>query len=203
MSEAISVAAYYRMSTDKQEDSIERQKSQVVPYCQARGYAVVREYTDLGIAGDEIVKRKEFQRMLRDAQAGLFKGIVCDDRDRFGRFDNIDLGEIFAPLRRKGVWVESVAQGRVDWESFAGRITDAVLQEAKRMESQAISRRVLSQQLNRAMRGENNGSRALYGYRWEPDRERGKRLVPDGRKAEVVKLVFRMYDQGNTLFAIA
>src|SRR5947209_12127715 len=108
----IPVAVYYRMSDDRQENSIERQRSQVIPYAKKHGYQIVREYIDLGISGSEITKRKEFQRMLRDAQAGHFQGILIDDKDRFGRFDSIDSGEIVGPLRRKGVWLEAVAQGR-------------------------------------------------------------------------------------------
>jgi DNA invertase Pin-like site-specific DNA recombinase len=196
----IPAAAYYRFSDDRQENSIARQRSQVEPYAAKHGYQIVREYTDEGISGDVITKRREFQRMLRDAQAGQFKAILCDDKDRFGRFDAIDLGEVVAPLRRKGVWVETVAQGRIDWNTFAGRITDAILQEAKNMEQEAISRRVLSSQLLKAQRGETTGGRATYGYRQEGD---PPRLVPDGRKAEVVQLIFRLYDQGQTLFAIA
>src|SRR5262245_9189368 len=156
---AVPAAAYYRMSDDKQENSIERQRSQVEPYARRKGYHVVAEYTDEGIAGDEIAKRKAFQRMLRDAQAGAFKVIVTDDKDRFGRFDCIDLGEVVAPLRRKGVYLDAVAQGVVDWNSFAGRITDAVIQEAKNLELDAISRRVLSGQLLKAQKGINTGGR--------------------------------------------
>jgi DNA invertase Pin-like site-specific DNA recombinase len=199
----VDAAAYYRMSDDRQENSLQRQRSLVEPYAQKHGYRIIAEYTDPGIAGDEIAKRKEFQRMLRDAQAGRFKVILCDDKDRFGRFDSIDGGEVIAPLRRKGVRLETVAQGRTDWNSFAGRITDAVLQEAKSMELDAISRRVLSGQLLRARLGRSTGGRTLYGYRWEPDPERGKRMVPDGLKAEVVRLVFRMYDEGHSLHAVS
>jgi DNA invertase Pin-like site-specific DNA recombinase len=191
------------MSTAKQEDSIDRQRSQVEPYAVKQGYQIVREYIDEGIAGDEITKRKDFQRMLRDAQAGHFKAILCDDKDRFGRFDSIDAGEVVAPLRRKGVWVDTVASGRVDWESFAGRITDSILQEAKKLEQEAISRRVLSNQLLKASAGKDTGGLPLYGYRREPDPVFGSRLVSDGRKAEVVRLVFSLYDRGWTLGAIA
>lgn len=203
MSAPVRAVAYYRMSTLKQEDSIDRQKSQVLPYAQKHGYPIVREYIDEGIGGDEIAKRKDFQRLLRDAQAGHFDVILCDDKDRFGRFDSIDSGEVVAPLRRKGVWLETVAQGRVDWESFAGRITDAVLQEAKNLELDAISRRVLSNQLLKAQKGIDTGSRAPYGYRWEPDPEFGKKLTPDGHRAEVVRRIFEWYDQGWTLTLIA
>jgi DNA invertase Pin-like site-specific DNA recombinase len=198
----IRVVAYYRMSTLRQEDSIERQRLQVLAWIEKSGYTLVAEYIDEGISGDEIARRREFQRLLRDARAGVFDGIVCDDKDRFGRFDSIDLGEIVAPLRRQGVWLETVAQGRMDWNSFAGRITDAVLQEAKRLEQEALSRRVLSNQLLRAKDGKDTGGRNLYGYRREPDPVRGNKYVPDGLKAEVVKLIFRMYDEGASLFDI-
>jgi DNA invertase Pin-like site-specific DNA recombinase len=201
--QSIKAAVYFRMSTDKQEHSVDRQRSQVIPHAEKHGYVIVGEYIDEGIAGDEIRKRKEFQRLLRDAQAGLFSAILCDDKDRFGRFDSIDAGEIIAPLRRKGVWVDTVAQGKIDWESFAGRVTDAVLQEAKSMESDALSRRVLSMQLLAAQNGGHNGGKAPYGLRLEPDPLRGKVHVPDGHKAEVVRYVFRRYDEGATLGQIA
>jgi DNA invertase Pin-like site-specific DNA recombinase len=203
MTTPIPCAVYYRMSDDRQENSIDRQKSQVIPYAEKHGYQIIREYVDEGIPGDEIAKRRQFQRMLRDAHAGQFQGILCDDKDRFGRFDVIDLGEIVAPLRRKGVWLETVAQGRVDWNSFSGRITDAILQEAKSMESEAISRRVLSAQLIKAQKGVTTGGRACYGYRWEADPRQGKKLVPDGRKADVVRLCFRLYAEGQTLGQLA
>lgn len=194
---------YFRMSTLRQEDSIERQRSQVLPYAAKRGYTIVREYLDEGISGGEILRRKEFQRMLRDAQTGAFQAILCDDKDRFGRFDSIDLGEIVAPLRRKGVWVDTVAQGKIDWESFSGRITDAVLQEAKNLEQEAISRRVLSMQLLAAQSAKYTGGPALYGFRLEPDPLRVMIYVPDGHKGEVVQFIFRRYDEGASTRQIA
>jgi site-specific DNA recombinase len=141
----------------------------VVPYAARQGYQRVEEYTDEAIAGDELEKRKQFQRMLRDAQAGKFSVILCDDKDRFGRFDFIDYGEVVGPLRRAGVRLETVAQGRVDWESFAGRITDAIFQEAKAMEIEALSRRVLTGALKDARVGKHLGGSAPYGYRLVPD----------------------------------
>src|SRR6516164_5162255 len=127
----VDAAVYYRMSDDKQENSIDRQRSQVLPYAQTHRYRIVAEYTDEGIPGDEIHKRREFQRLLRDAQAGLFTAILCDDKDRFGRFDSIDAGEVIAPLRRKGVWLDTVAQVRNDWDDFASRMMGGIRQEMR------------------------------------------------------------------------
>jgi len=199
---SVVTVAYLRMSDLRQENSIDRQRSQIEAYAAKNGYTISREYIDEGISGDQILKRKEFQRMLRDAQAGQFECILCDDKDRFGRFDSIDLGEIVAPLRRKGVWVETAAQGRIDWESMAGRMSDSIMQEAKLIEQAAISRRVLSGQMQRAKEGKDTGGRRTYGYRWEVGFEQKKRFVPDGFKAEVVKLIFQLYDDGRTLFQI-
>jgi DNA invertase Pin-like site-specific DNA recombinase len=193
---------YYRMSDDKQENSIGRQKSQVEPYAARQGYTITREYLDEAISGSEERKRKEFLQMLQDLQKrGAPRVILCDDKDRFSRFDSIDYGYYVKPLRDAGVKLITVAQGVVDWSSFAGRIADAVLQEARNLEQEAISRRVLSSQLLKAQTGGYTGGPAPYGYRWEPLDP--PRLVPDGHKAEVVRLIFRLYDGGRTLYAIS
>src|SRR6516162_3904125 len=206
MNDTSRAVAYYRMSTDRQEDSIERQRSQVELYAARHGYAITREYIDEGIAGDEERKRKGFLRMLEDA-AHLrdFSIILCDDKDRFGRFDSITQGYYVKPLRDAGVRLETVAQGRVDWSSFAGRITDAVLQEAKKIESQANSRRVISWMLQMAGNGKWLGGAPPYGYRLADDPKLGKRLVPgDAREVEAVRLMFRLYGQrGFTLAQVA
>jgi DNA invertase Pin-like site-specific DNA recombinase len=205
-------AVYYRMSDDHQENSIERQQSLVRPYADRHEYEIVREYKDEGIAGDEERKRKDFMRMLRDAQGGEFQVILCDDKDRFGRFDTITQGYYVKPLRDAGVWLETVAQGKVDWSSFSGRITDAVLQEAKKLESQATSRRVITQMHLMARQGTWLGGVAPYGYKVverpgrTPDAKKWpKMLVPgDLAKVEAVRLIFHLYgEQGYTLDQVA
>jgi DNA invertase Pin-like site-specific DNA recombinase len=194
-------AAYYRMSTDRQEDSIDRQRSQVEAYAARQGYAIVRDYLDEGIAGDEERKRKGFLQMLQDAARGDFAVILCDDKDRFGRFDSITSGYYIKPLRDAGVRLETVAQGRADWTSFAGRVTDAVLQEAKKIESQATSRRVLTQMVQMARKGLWLGGPPPYGYVLVDDELYGKRLVPgDPIHVKAVQLIFRRFaDQGASL----
>jgi DNA invertase Pin-like site-specific DNA recombinase len=196
------------MSDDEQVNSIDRQRSQVDPFAAHRGYGIVAEYIDEGIPGDEVERRPGFLRLLKDAQKGAFDVILCDDRDRFGRFDSIDYGYYVKPLRDRGVWLETLAQGKLDWTSFAGRLTDSVQQEAKQMEVQATSRRVLTGFLALAKKGRFLGSPVPYGYRLHVDIDpRGQRvkgtsrLVPgDPHEIEVVLLLFRLYgDDGLSL----
>jgi DNA invertase Pin-like site-specific DNA recombinase len=143
------------MSTTKQEDSPERQRSTVQPHCRQQGYHIVGEYLDPGISGDEFTKRTEFQRLLRDAAAGKFDGIVVDHKDRLSRADPVDyIATIVHPLRRAGVWVESVATRRVDWSSIGGGILDYIQQYQTSDESKERTRRSLNGIIKHVKAGE-------------------------------------------------
>ncbi len=110
-------AVYIRMSTDDQADSPQRQRDQVLPYCEKKGYRVVEVYEDAGMRGWDN-DRPAFQRLLRDAQKGLFDIIVVDEASRLSRQDPIEYVVTVAhPLRQAGVAVEVVDEGRqMNWD---------------------------------------------------------------------------------------
>ena len=60
----MNIAAYCRVSTDKSDqlNSLETQK--------CTGDNLIKLYADEGISGTKIKNRKEFQRMLADAEKG-------------------------------------------------------------------------------------------------------------------------------------
>src|SRR5262245_10218325 len=196
----IRAAIYLRRSTDLQEHSFDRQRSQVEALAKRHGYVIVATYQDDAIAGDHVQKRKGFCQMLEDAKRGRFQVILCDSKDRFGRFDLIDAGEVIAPLRRAGVKLHTAAEGLIDWGSFAGRITDAVLQEAKQLETRELSRRVASKVLLKVQRGEWVPAVPPYGLKVALADGR-KRLVPgDPDEVRVVRFIFdAVADRGLTV----
>ena len=160
----IPAVAYYRMSTDRQETSIPAQRSEIRNYAKKHGYEVVREYRDEGISGDATEKRVEFQKMLRDAKERRdFEVVLCWDQDRFGRFDPLEAGYWIKPLRDAGVRLETVAQGRIDWEDFAGRIIYAVQQEGKHAFLRDLSRNATRGQIHAAREGKRVGGPPPYG----------------------------------------
>jgi DNA invertase Pin-like site-specific DNA recombinase len=184
--------AYLRVSTKKDEQaaSIPTQREEVRKYAEKHGYRIIREYVDDGISGDETEKRVAFQRMLADAKARRdFVAVLCWDQDRFGRFDPLEAGYWIKPLRDAGVHLATVAQGRVNWDDFAGRIVYAVQQEGKHAFLEDLSRNALRGSLAAARRGEWCGGPTPYGLRVE-----GKRLVPgDPAEIEIVRYLFRAY----------
>jgi|GEM_PF-5359527 len=187
-------AVYLRCSTLKQEDSPERQRSQILPFAERFGFEIVETFADEGIPGDEIEGRPEFCRMLDLAKRGKFSVILCDDVDRFGRFDSLQLGEVASPLVRAGVRLFTVAQGEVQWTNLAGRINSMLQAEFKKAESKDISRRVTTDLLRRAKLGEWVSGRAPYGYTAQKVRDEGgaekRTLVPDADESLVVKWLF-------------
>jgi DNA invertase Pin-like site-specific DNA recombinase len=192
----IPAVAYYRMSTDRQEASIPDQREAVEKLAKQRGYRIVREYKDEGISGDDTERRTGFKQMLADAtKLGDFQAVLCWDQDRFGRFDPLEAGYWIKPLRDAGVYLETVGQGRIDWEDFAGRIVYAVQQEGKHAFLRDMSRNVIRGQLARAKRGEWLGGRVPYGYRLNEH----KRLTAGSlAEVETVRWLFTTYAVKDT-----
>ncbi len=187
-------ATYFRMSSDRQETSIPAQREAVEAYARQHGYCIVRSYQDEGISGDATEKRLAFQRMLRDAsETGDFSVVLCWDQDRFGRFDPLEAGYWIKPLRDAGVRLETVAQGRIDCNDFAGRIVYAVQQEGKHAFLVDLSRCSSRGMLAKARQGLWLGGPAPYGYRVRDQRL----VVGDPAKAEVVRWLFRTYARGT------
>src|SRR5689334_5546883 len=92
--------AYVRMSTDRQEDSPKQQRAEILKLAKRENCEIVAWYEDHGITGDSIDQRPDFGRMLEDAQKRQFSVVICDNQDRFGRFDSIDAGMVISPLRK-------------------------------------------------------------------------------------------------------
>ena len=78
---------YGRMSDDHQETSIADQRAAVQAYAQRHGYAIVAEYVDEGISGDDTERREAFQRLVRDAVNGAFMLMRRRALEEVGLFD--------------------------------------------------------------------------------------------------------------------
>lgn len=76
----MNIAAYCRVSTDKEDqlNSLEAQKASFTEYTARTGDNLVRLYADEGISGTKIKNRKEFLRMMSDAEHGLFEEAILN-----------------------------------------------------------------------------------------------------------------------------
>ncbi len=100
----MNIAAYCRVSTDKSDqlNSLEAQKKFFTEYTEKNGHNLVRLYADEGISGTKIKNRKEFLRLMGDAQHGLFDMVVVKDISRFAR-NTVDLLQSIRTLKALGI----------------------------------------------------------------------------------------------------
>ncbi len=142
MATKIPAAAYYRMSSDKQETSIADQRSAVEEYAQQNNYRLVREYQDAGVSGWKSKERVGFQQMIDDAQHGEFQAVLCWDVDRFSRFPVLEANHYWFLLDRAGVPIDTVAQGRLDFADLGDWLKASVVQHGKAEYCKDLSRNV-------------------------------------------------------------
>lgn len=82
----IVAAEYCRYSSSAQDDgySIEAQQKAIANFALSNGYDIQYSYIDRAKTGTN-ANRPEFQRMMKDAKAGLFDVIIIHKIDRFSR----------------------------------------------------------------------------------------------------------------------
>ena len=127
--------------------------------------------------------------MREDAQQGEFSVVLCWDQDRFGRFDPIEGGHWILPFRDAGVRLETIAQGKIDWNDFAGRLIYLVQQEGKHAYLRDLSRNVTRGFLNSAKNGRGGtGGRAPWGYK-----QHNGEIVVDPEWAPLIRRIYNEY----------
>src|SRR5262245_5847105 len=124
--------ALFRMSTDKQDTSIQAQKDRVYPHFQSK-YHILEDYADEGKSGSkDIWRRKRFLKLIQDLTVGKYrhvKRVVCLDTSRFGRLDTIKGAKYKEQLMDVGVCLDTVTDGFFDWRRSNDRIIDSVRSE--------------------------------------------------------------------------
>ena len=100
----MNIAAYCRVSTEKEDqlNSLEAQKSFFKEYTDRSGDKLVRLYADEGLSGTKIKNRKQFLKMMTDAENGLFDRLVVKDISRFAR-NTVDLLQNIRRLKSLGI----------------------------------------------------------------------------------------------------
>ncbi len=186
----MNIAAYCRVSTEKEDqlNSLEAQKQFFTEYTQRTGDILVRLYADEGISGTKTKNRKEFMRMMADADKGLFDMLVVKDISRFAR-NTVDLLENVRKLRTLGIETLFLTANMTSYgnSEFVMTIFGALAQE----ESANTSKRVKFGKKINAEKG--RVPNIVYGY----DKTIGDyfNLEINREEAAVIKQIFKMYTE--------
>ena len=195
----VPAVAYYRKSKATQEASIDKQRREVEAFATANGYRVVREYVDEGISGWKAKERREFIRLIEDADEGDFSAVLVYDQDRFSRFGMRKFFRYLDELADAGVVVVSVNQGvlNTDDDDIGSTLKAGVDQHAKREYARSIAIHA-APQLAKLKRSGVWTSNPPFGY----DKGQDGHLVPND-SAGIVRDIFHWRREGAGLGEIA
>ena len=186
----MNIAAYCRVSTDKadQLNSLETQKEFFFEYTKRTGDILVRLYADEGISGTKIKNRKEFLRMMADAEHGLFDMVVVKDISRFAR-NTVDLLQNVRKLRALGIETQFLTANMTSMgnSEFVLTIFGALAQE----ESANTSKRIKFGKKINAEKG--RVPNIVYGY----DKTIGDyfNLEINAEEAKVIRQIYKWYTE--------
>ena len=186
----MNIAAYCRVSTDKadQLNSLEAQKEFFSEYTKRTGDTLVRLYADEGISGTKIKNRKEFLRMMTDAEHGLFDMVVVKDISRFAR-NTVDLLQNVRKLKALGIETQFLTANMTSMgnSEFVLTIFGALAQE----ESANTSKRVKFGKKMNAEKG--RVPNIVYGY----DKTIGDyfNLAINKEESKVVQQIYKWYTE--------
>ena len=184
------IAAYCRVSTDKadQLNSLEAQKEFFSEYTQRTGDVLVKLYADEGISGTKIKNRKEFLRMMSDAEKGMFDMVVVKDISRFAR-NTVDLLQNVRKLKALGIETQFLTANMTSMgnSEFVLTIFGALAQE----ESANTSKRVKFGKKLNAEKG--RVPNIVYGY----NKTIGDyfNLEINKEESKVVKQIYKWYTE--------
>lgn len=183
------IAAYCRVSTDREEqlDSLENQKRFFREYAEKCGHELTALYADEGISGRALRNRREFLRMLGDADRGCFDMIVVKDISRFAR-NTVDALTAVRHLRSLGIEVTFLSNSMtiLGQSEFVLTVFSALAQE----ESANLSKRVKFGKRVTAEQGRTPN--VIYGY----DHIDNLHLSVNEAEASVVRAIFQRYADG-------
>ncbi len=196
------VSVYTRVSTDDQARegfSLIEQRESLQAYARAKGWSVFEVYEDDGYTGTTL-ERPGFQRLLSDAEKRRFQGVLVYKLDRLARSLR-DQENLCARLEQIGVAVFSSTE-QIDRTTSSGRITSQVLGMVNEMFSRLLTERVPPGMRRAVQAGRRVGGGFVpYGYRLN-ESERGKlEIIPE--EAEIVRLIYSLYLEGNSTHQVA
>lgn len=189
---------YARKSTNKlaQKETIDTQISICKHSSTNYGIDIVDIKTDIGTATDDI-NRPEVHNLIDDAINGKYECIIMKGISRFYR--DVEKGlALIKMFHRHNIRVITLEES---FDSLKDRTGNGKLDTSKitmylmfaEMESKKTADRVKYQQLDKARKGQWNNSRTPFGYKYDSTT---KKLTPDFVAAQIVKMIFDMYENG-------
>ncbi len=164
----IPAAQYLRMSTERQEYSLDNQAAALARYAEEHGFAIVRTYQDAGRSGLTIRERKGLKDLLTDVVGGHagYRAVLVYDVSRWGRFQDLDEAAHYEWLcKSEGIPVHYAAEQFGGGDGMANVVLKALKRTMAAEYSRELGVKVYAGKKRLAALGFHEGGAPGYGLR--------------------------------------
>ena len=188
------VAIYARVSTEH-EAQLSALDNQIQYYddilSRHKDWELYDRYIDEGITGTSTKKRRNFMRMMEDAEKGCFELIITREVSRFAR-NIVDALQETRKLKKMGVEVYFTDDNIRTFNDEDGELKLSLMATLAQNESKKTSQRVKAGQRISFQNGVFYGTGNILGY----DKV-GDMMVVNEDQAEIVRLIYNEYLKGK------
>lgn len=196
------VAIYLRLSRDDadfkdESQSISNQRDYIASFIRNNDdFIIIDEYVDDGFTGSNF-ERPAFKRLITDIEQKKINCVIVKDQSRFGRNDLVPYYiKNYFPINR----VRFIAiNSNVDTfdENSSGNKLVGINSYVDTRYCEDTSEKVKSTIYTKKREGKHLGATAIYGYKKDPNDK--YKIIIDENVAPVVRRIFEMFANGNSL----
>jgi len=178
-------------------ETLARHEKTLFELARRQNLNVTEVYREI-VSGETIAARPVMQQLLSDIGEGIWAGVIVMEIERLARGDTIDQGIVAQAFKYSDTKIITPAKTYDPNNEFDEEYFEFGLFMSRR-EYKVIKRRLLQGRIASVKEGKWL-QQAPYGYRRvKLENDKGYTLTPDPAEAEIVKLIFSLYTEGETL----
>jgi len=149
------------------------------------------------VSGETIMARPEMQKLLSEVEQNLWDGVFVVEVERLARGDTVDQGLVAQTFKYSSTEIITPMKTYNPNNEFDEEYFEFGLFMSRR-EFKTTNRRLQRGRLDSVREGKYVGNRPPYGYeRVKVEHGKGFTLNPIENEAEIVKLIYNLYTQGE------
>ena len=187
---------YIRVSTDRQENSVETQKDMLSSYSKIHGIEIDDYFIDFGVSGKEISKRKKYNDLMDLVKDGKITTIITTSLSRWSR-NTLDLLNSIDVLKKHNTDLVVIKENIPSLKTPMGMFFVEILGSVYSLERRLTSERTKDIITNKKKNGKVY-SRTPYGFDKVDDQ-----LVENSYEQKVLRKINRLRKKGESYLSIS
>lgn len=182
-------------------ETLSRHRSTLLKIAKEQNLNIVEIKEEL-VSGESIQYRPKMLELLDEVKSGLYDSVLVMDIDRLGRGNMQDQGLILETFKKSKTKIITPRKIYDLTNEFDEEYSEFEAFMARK-ELKLITRRMQRGRIKSVEDGKFIASKPPYGYKFVFDENGKKSMVIDEEKANVVKLIFKLYTSGNGACKVA